>query len=69
LEKLENLGIYDFAEVFNPLTRWVANDTLGLDVGIMLQSAENLRHASVWCWFMVDPEASRAMQLAGIGRV
>jgi hypothetical protein len=60
---------YGFADAFNPLTGWVANDTLGLDVGIILLSAENLRNASVWRWFMENPEASRAMQLAGIARV
>jgi hypothetical protein len=58
-----------FVDAFNPLTGWVASDTLGLDVGIMLLSAENLRHASVWHWFMENAETSKAMQLAGIGRV
>ena len=59
-------GPYSFADAFDPLTSWVANDTLGLNVGIMLPSAENLSRASVWRWFMENPEASRAMQLAGI---
>ena len=61
-------GPHSFADAFNPLTCWVANDTLGLNLGIMLLSAENLSRASVWRWFMENPEAGRAMQLAGIVR-
>jgi hypothetical protein len=59
-------GKYGFADAFNPLTGWVATDTLGLDVGMTLLSAENLRHGGVWRWFMANPEARRAMELAGI---
>ncbi|HLJ79750.1 MAG TPA: glucoamylase family protein [Acidobacteriaceae bacterium] len=59
-------GKYGLADAFNPLTGWVATDTLGLDAGITLLSAENLRHGSVWHWFMENPEARKAMQLAGI---
>lgn len=61
-------GRYGFVDAFNPLTGWVATDTLGLDVGIMLLSAENLQRASVWHWFMENPEARKAMQLARIDR-
>ena len=53
-------------DAFNPLTGWASTDTLGLDVGITLLSAENLRHGSVWHWFMENSEARRAMRLAGI---
>jgi hypothetical protein len=59
-------GKYGFADAFNPGTGWVSNDTLGLDVGITLLSAENLRHGSIWNWFMANPEPQRAMRLAGI---
>jgi hypothetical protein len=61
-------GKYGFADAFNPLTGWVSTDTLGLDVGMILLSAENLRHGSVWHWFMANAEAQRAMRLAGIGK-
>ena len=60
------LGKYGFADAFNPGTGWVSTDTLGLDVGITLLSAENLRQGSIWNWFMANPEPQRAMRLAGI---
>jgi len=59
-------GKYGFADAFNPGTGWVSTDTLGLDVGITLLSAENLRQGSIWNWFMANPEPQRAMRLAGI---
>jgi hypothetical protein len=62
-------GKYGFADAFNPLTGWISTDTLGLDVGITLLSAENLRHASVWKWFMANAEPQKAMQLAGINKI
>jgi hypothetical protein len=62
-------GKYGFADAFNPLTGWVSTDTLGLDLGITLLSAENLRSGSVWNWFMANPEPQRAMQLAEIVKV
>ncbi len=39
---------------------------MGLDVGMILLSAENLRSGNVWKWFMANPEPRRAMELAGI---
>jgi len=39
---------------------------LGLDIGITLLSAENLRTGSLWKWFMRNREISRAMELAGL---
>jgi len=62
-------GKYGLADAFNPITGWVSTDTLGLDVGMILLSAENLRSGSVWKWFMANPEPQRAMQLAGIDKV
>ena len=62
-------GKYGFADAFNPLTGWVSTDTLGLDVGMTLLSAENLRTGNVWKWFMANPEPQTAMQLAGIEKV
>jgi hypothetical protein len=61
-------GKYGLADAFNPETGWVSTDTLGLDVGMTLLSAENLRHSSVWNWFMANPEPQKAMQLAGINK-
>lgn len=62
-------GKYGHADAFNPQTGWVSTDTLGLDAGMTLLSAENLRAGSLWAWFMANPEPQRAMQLAGIERV
>jgi hypothetical protein len=61
-------GKYGLADAFNPETGWLSTDTLGLDVGMTLLSAENLRHSSVWNWFMANPEPLKAMQLAGIDK-
>jgi hypothetical protein len=55
---------YGFADAFNPNTGWVSPDLIGLDVGITLLSAEDLRTGNVWKWFMRNPEMARAMQLA-----
>ena len=57
---------YGFVDAFNPNTGWQASDIIGIDVGITLLSAENLRTGNVWKWFMANPEASRAFALAGI---
>jgi hypothetical protein len=62
-------GKYGLADAFNPVTGWVSQDTLGLDVGMTLLSAENLRSGNVWKWFMANPEPQKAMKLAGIDKV
>lgn len=62
-------GKYGFADAFNPLTSWVSTDTLGLDAGMILLSAENIRSGNLWAWFMANPEPRRAMQLAGIEKI
>lgn len=56
---------YGFADAFNPTTGWVDADVLGIDQGITLLSAENARTGNVWKWFMKNPEATRALRLAG----
>jgi hypothetical protein len=58
-------GRYGFIDAFNPTTGWVDRDVIGLDVGITLLSAENLRSGTVWRWFTKNPEIQRAMKLAG----
>ncbi|HWF09718.1 MAG TPA: glucoamylase family protein [Bryobacteraceae bacterium] len=60
---------YGFVDAFNPNTGWQADDVIGIDVGITLLSAENLRTGNVWKWFMGNPEAPRAFALAGIRAV
>jgi hypothetical protein len=57
---------YGFADAFNPNTGWVSPEALGLDIGITLLSAENLRTGNVWKWFMKNPEMTHAMELAGL---
>ncbi len=55
-------GKYGFADAFNPHTGWVNQDVIGIDLGITLLAAENLRSGNVWFWFMKNDEVRRAMQ-------
>lgn len=55
-------GPYGFADAFNPHTGWVGPDVLGIDQGITLLSAENLRSGKIWFWFMQNDEIRRAMR-------
>ncbi|HXJ91681.1 MAG TPA: glucoamylase family protein [Terriglobia bacterium] len=59
-------GPYGFADAFNPTTGWVSPWVLGIDAGITLLSAENLRTGSVWRWFMANPDVDRALDLVGL---
>ena len=59
-------GRYGFTDAFNPTTGWVNPDVIGIDVGITLLSAENLRSGNVWRWFMRNAEIRRALRLAGL---
>jgi len=58
-------GRYGFCDAFNPTTGWIGPDVLGIDAGITLLSAENLRGGGVWQWFMRNPEIRNALKLAG----
>jgi hypothetical protein len=58
-------GRYGFVDAFNPQTGWTGPDVIGIDVGITLLMAENLRSGLVWRTFMRAPEVRRAMGLAG----
>ena len=58
-------GIYGFANAHNPATGWVSRDVIGIDTGISLLMAENLRTGGVWNTFMQHPSSVRAMKLAG----
>jgi hypothetical protein len=62
-------GRYAFADAFNPATGWVDPDVIGIDVGITLVSAENLRTGAVWKWFMANQEIPKAMEAAGLEAV
>jgi hypothetical protein len=56
---------YGFVDAFNPLTGWYDTDCVGIDTGITLVMAENLRSGFVWNTFMRAIEAQRGMQIAG----
>ncbi|MEP6901341.1 MAG: glucoamylase family protein [Actinomycetota bacterium] len=55
-------GRYGFTDAFNPHNGWVNRDVLGIDVGITLLSAENLRSGNVWKWFMQNKEIPAAFK-------
>ncbi|HEV2859601.1 MAG TPA: glucoamylase family protein, partial [Pyrinomonadaceae bacterium] len=59
-------GRYGFADAFNPTTGWVGPDVIGIDQGITLLSAENLRTGLVWRLFMGNREIPRAMHAVGL---
>jgi hypothetical protein len=52
---------YGFVDAFHP-RGWTDRDVIGIDVGITLLSAENLRTGSVWRWFHRNPEVESAME-------
>ncbi len=54
---------YGFTDAFDPLTHWTNPDIVGIDAGITLLSAENLRSGGVWKWFNQSPDVRRAMAL------
>jgi hypothetical protein len=56
---------YGFVNAFNPLNSWYDSDVIGIDTGIILLMAENLRTGFVWETFMKTPEARRGMERAG----
>jgi hypothetical protein len=58
-------GHYGFVDAFNPLTSWYDADVLGIDLGITMLMAENLRSGFVWNTFMKNKEAQRGMEKAG----
>jgi hypothetical protein len=59
-------GRYGFADAFNPTTGWVSRYVIGIDVGITLLSAENLRTGNVWRWFMSNSDVERALDMIGL---
>ncbi len=55
-------GKYGFTDAFHPTTGWASADVLGLDTGITLLSAENLRSGNIWKWFMRNREIGKALE-------
>ena len=58
-------GRYGFVDAFHPAANWFDSDVLGIDQGISVLMAENLRSGLIWNTFMRNPEATLAMQRAG----
>ena len=56
---------YGFVDAFNPLTNWYDNDVIGIDTGITMLMAENLRTGFVWEMFMKNRETQLGIQRAG----
>ncbi len=56
---------YGFVNAFNPLTNWYDGDVVGIDVGITVLMAENLRTGFVWDTFMKNREAQVGLERAG----
>jgi hypothetical protein len=61
-------GKYGFTDAFNPNNGWVNPDVIGIDLGITLLAAENMRTGNVWRWFMRNLEIRRAMESIGLRR-
>ncbi len=59
-------GKYGFADAFNPHNGWVDGDILGIDQGMTLLGAENMRSGKIWYWFMQNEEPRRAFALIGL---
>jgi hypothetical protein len=58
-------GRYGLCDAFHPELHWYDPDVLGIDLGIGLLMAENLRTALVWDTFMRNPEPVAAMKACG----
>jgi hypothetical protein len=58
-------GRYGFVDAFHPAASWYCEDVLGIDQGISVLMAENLRTGLIWNTFMSNPECVLAMKLAG----
>ena len=57
---------YGFVDAFNPQTGWTDTDVIGINAGIILLSAENMRSGNVWRWFMRNVEIPRALDRIGL---
>jgi hypothetical protein len=59
-------GKYGFVDAFNPKTGWIDTDVIGINAGIILLSAENMRTGNVWRWFMRNREIPLALTKVGL---
>ncbi len=59
------LGRYGLCDALNPAENWYDGDVLGIDLGITVLMAENLRTGFVWRTFGRNPEVAVAMGKAG----
>jgi hypothetical protein len=62
-------GRYGFCDAFHPDAQWYDPDVLGIDLGIGVIMAENLRTGFVWSTFARNPEVGIAMQKAGFHKI
>ena len=58
-------GRYGFCDALHPAGDWYDADVLGIDLGIGVLMAENLRSGFVWSTFARNPEVATAMRKAG----
>ncbi len=58
-------GRYGFCDAFHPDAQWYDPDVLGIDLGIGVLMAENLRTGFVWETFARNPEIPVAIEQAG----
>ncbi|MGI4756949.1 MAG: glucoamylase family protein [Janthinobacterium lividum] len=58
-------GRYGFCDALHPEANWYNADVLGIDLGIGMLMAENLRSGFVWNTFGQNREVANSMRLAG----
>ena len=58
-------GRYGLCDALHPADHWYDPDVLGIDLGISILMAENLRSEFVWKTFGANPEVGLAMRRAG----
>lgn len=59
---------YGFADAINPRTGWVARDVVGIDLGVTLLMAENVRSGFVWDTFKKNRYVRQGMERANFKR-
>ena len=52
--------------LFSRTSEWYSSWVIGINVGIMVLMAENMRTGGVWEAVMSTPEATRAMDRVGL---
>ena len=61
-------GRYGYVDALHATDQWYDPDVLGIDQGIGVLMAENLRSGFVWKTFMRNPEVTQAMEICGFVR-